>query len=276
MVFQDPFASLDPRRSIGDSIAEAGDIHGLFENIARIGSGEIEQALTNVGLDGSFAARFPHELSGGQRQRVGIARAILPAPDIVIADEPVSALDVSVQAQVLNLLADLQEMMGLSMVFISHDLGVVGQISDRVAVMYMGRIVETAATRDIVDRPIHPYTVTLMAARPRPDPKIRIKPGIEIGEPPSQFDRPAGMPLCQTVHDRDVALRDRRPVAAHGRSGQNGRLPQCLNSAGANVRCGGKRFARKRFNRPRDNVRTCRPFSPRDECPRCGRRARPP
>ena len=196
MVFQDPFASLDPRRSIGDSIAEAGDIHGLFRSsVDRLG--EIEKALNNVGLDGSYAARFPHELSGGQRQRIGIARAILPAPDIVIADEPVSALDVSVQAQVLNLLADLREMMGLSMVFISHDLGVVGQISDRVAVMYMGRIVETAATRDIVDRPIHPYTVTLMAARPRPDPKTRIKPGIEIGEPPSQFDRPAGCPYAK-------------------------------------------------------------------------------
>src|SRR5437764_4086071 len=146
MVFQDPFASLNPRRSVGDSIAETGDIHGLFENKADR-QRQIQQALTNVGLDGSFAAHFPHELSGGQRQRVGIARAILPAPDIVIADEPVSALDVSVQAQVLNLLADLQETMGLSMLFISHDLGVVGQISHRVAVMYMGRIVAPAATR---------------------------------------------------------------------------------------------------------------------------------
>jgi oligopeptide/dipeptide ABC transporter ATP-binding protein len=121
----------------------------------------------------------------------------LPAPDVIIADEPVSALDVSVQAQVLNLLADLQETMGLSMIFISHDLGVVGQISDRIAVMYMGRIVEMAATRDTTDCPIHPYTQTLMAARPKADPKIRIAAGIEIGEPPSQFDRPLGCPYAK-------------------------------------------------------------------------------
>jgi len=196
MVFQDPFASLNPRRSIGDSIAETGDIHGLFASKADR-QRRIHEALTNVGLDGAFAARFPHELSGGQRQRVGIARAILPAPDVVIADEPVSALDVSVQAQVLNLLADLKQAMGLSMIFISHDLGVVGQISDRVAVMYMGRIVETAATRDITDHPLHPYTRTLMAARPKPDPNIRIKAGIEIGEPPSQFERPSGCPYAR-------------------------------------------------------------------------------
>jgi len=225
MVFQDPFASLNPRRAIGDSIAETGDIHGLFDNKADR-QRRIHEALTNVGLDGVFATRFPHELSGGQRQRVGIARAILPAPDVVIADEPVSALDVSVQAQVLNLLADLQAAMGLSMIFISHDLGVVGQISDRVAVMYMGRIVETAATRDITDHPLHPYTRTLMAARPKPDPNIRIKAGIEIGEPPSQFDRPSGCPYerrcaLATSHCKsdDPSL---RPVAP-------GRLVACHN-----------------------------------------------
>ena len=196
MVFQDHFASLNPRRSVGDSIAETGDIHGLFKSKSDR-QRQIQQALTNVGLDPSFAAHFPHELSGGQRQRVGIARAILPAPDVVIADEPVSALDVSVQAQVLNLLADLQAAMGLAMIFISHDLGVVGQISDRVAVMYMGRIVETAPTQDIVGRPLHPYTRTLMAARPKPDPAFRIKAGIEIGEPPSQLEPRLGCPYAK-------------------------------------------------------------------------------
>jgi oligopeptide/dipeptide ABC transporter ATP-binding protein len=224
MVFQDPFASLDPRRSVGDSIAEAGDIHRCFAATADRRA-QIEQTLKNVGLDASFAGRFPHELSGGQRQRVGIARAILPAPDVMIADEPVSALDVSVQAHVLNLLADLREAMGLAMVFISHDLGVVGQISDRVAVMYMGRLVETAATRDILDRPIHPYTRRLMAAMPKPDPALRIKPGIDMSEPPSQFDRTAGCPYaarCPLATARctaeDPPLRDlgaRRRIACH-------------------------------------------------------------
>jgi oligopeptide/dipeptide ABC transporter ATP-binding protein len=191
MVFQDPYSSLNPRRVIGDSIAEAGDIHHLFASRSeRFRS--IEQTLVEVGLDPSFASRFPHELSGGQRQRVGIARAILPRPDLMIADEPVSALDVSIQAQVINLLADLRERLGLSIIFISHDLGVVGQISDRVAVMYMGRIVETGPTNTILRDPQHPYTRKLMAARPRLDPSIRIKGGINLGEPPSRFQPQAG------------------------------------------------------------------------------------
>jgi oligopeptide/dipeptide ABC transporter ATP-binding protein len=225
MVFQDPFASLNPRRSIGDSIAETGDIHGLFQDNAGRNR-QIEKTLNDVGLDGSFAARFPHELSGGQRQRVGIARAILPAPDVMIADEPVSALDVSVQAQVLNLLADLRESIGLSMIFISHDLGVVSHVSDRVAVMYMGRVVELAATGEIVNRPMHPYTRTLMAARPKADPKIRIKPGIEIGEPPSQFEKASGCPYanrCPIATSR-CAVDD--PVM---RDIGSGRLAACHN-----------------------------------------------
>ncbi len=196
MVFQDPFASLNPRRKVGDSIAEAGDIHGLFDGLddrAR----QVAETLSAVGLDPSFAERFPHELSGGQRQRVGIARAILPSPKVIIADEPVSALDVSVQAQVLNLLADLQEKMRLSLLFISHDLAVVGQISDRVAVMYMGHILELAPTQEIFAKPKHPYTAALMAAVPRPDPAVRIKGSTEVSEPPSRLEEAAGCPYVQ-------------------------------------------------------------------------------
>ncbi len=191
MVFQDPYASLNPRRSIGDSVAEAGDINKIFKSRAdRVA--RIAETLTAVGLEPSFATRYPHELSGGQRQRAGIARAILPSPAVIIADEPVSALDVSVQAQVLNLMMDLRERLGLSMLFISHDIGVIGQISDRVAVMYMGRVVELSDARTILDRAAHPYTRALMAAVPKPDPSQRIAGAIETGEPPSQFKRPAG------------------------------------------------------------------------------------
>lgn len=204
MVFQDPYASLNPRRTIGDAVAEAGDINGFFKSRAER-SAAIAATLTAVGLDPSFAARYPYELSGGQRQRVGIARAILPTPSIVIADEPVSALDVSVQAQVLNLMMDLREELRLSMLFISHDLGVIGQITSRVAVMYMGRIVEQAQTRAVLDHPLHPYTRSLVAAIPTPDPSKRILGAIETGEPPSLFKRPHGCayaPRCPIASNR--------------------------------------------------------------------------
>jgi peptide/nickel transport system ATP-binding protein/oligopeptide transport system ATP-binding protein len=224
MVFQDPYASLNPRRSVGDSVAEAGDINGTFANRAER-SARVAATLTAVGLDPSFGGRFPHELSGGQRQRVGIARAILPVPAIVIADEPVSALDVSIQAQVLNLLMDLREQLKLSMLFISHDLGVIGQISDRVAVMYMGRIVELAEVGAILGRPVHPYTQALLAAMPKPDPRLRIAGGTELGEPPSQFERATGCAYalrCPFASDRCAAeapalrpFSDGRLVACH-------------------------------------------------------------
>ncbi len=204
MVFQDPYASLNPRRTIGDSIAEAGDINRSFASREERAA-KIADSLSAVGLDGSFASRYPHELSGGQRQRVGIARAILPVPSVVIADEPVSALDVSVQAQVLNLLMDLRERLGLSMIFISHDIGVIGYVSHRVAVMYMGRIVEMADARTIIDRPTHPYTLALMAAIPRPDPSLRISGAMPSSEPPSQFNRASGCPYaprCPLATDR--------------------------------------------------------------------------
>ena len=223
MVFQDPYASLSPRRAIGDSVAEAGDINGFFTSRAGR-SAAIGAALTAVGLDPSFATRYPYELSGGQRQRAGIARTILPSPSIVIADEPVSALDVSVQAQVLNLMMDLREQLGLSMLFISHDLGVIGQISNRIAVMYMGRIVEQAATRTVLDDPRHPYTRSLVAAIPKPDPSKRILGAIETGEPPSLFKRPSGCayaPRCPLASDRclvdipELRSVDDRSLACH-------------------------------------------------------------
>jgi oligopeptide/dipeptide ABC transporter ATP-binding protein len=204
MVFQDPYASLNPRRTIGDSIAEAGDINGTFASRADRAR-QVADSLSAVGLDPSFATRYPHELSGGQRQRVGIARAILPVPAIVIADEPVSALDVSVQAQVLNLLMDLRERLKLSMIFISHDIGVIGYVSHRVAVMYMGRIVEMADARTILEHPTHPYTLALMAAVPRPDPSLRIEGAMPASEPPSQFNRADGCayaPRCPLASDR--------------------------------------------------------------------------
>jgi oligopeptide/dipeptide ABC transporter ATP-binding protein len=225
LVFQDPYASLNPRRSIGDSVAEAGDINGFFTNRDERAA-LIASTLTAVGLDPSYATRFPHELSGGQRQRVGIARAILPAPAVIIADEPVSALDVSVQAQVLNLMMDLREQLGLSMLFISHDIGVIGQISDRVAVMYMGRVVELADARTILDRPMHPYTRALMAAVPRPDPSQRIAGAIEIGEPPSQFMRPTG---CAYAARCPLASSRCSAEAPDLRSLDDGRLAACHN-----------------------------------------------
>ncbi len=224
MVFQDPYASLNPRRSIGDSVAETGDIHKLFtsrEDRAQ----KISETLDSVGLDPSFASRFPHELSGGQRQRVGIARAILPIPDIIIADEPVSALDVSIQAQVLNLLLDLQKRLGLTIMFISHDLSVVGQISDRIAVMYLGKIVEIADAGELYQAPLHPYTKALIDAVPKPDPKIKTGDGMVIGEPPSRLEPLPGCSfanrcpfvsdVCRTTQPVLREFGDARKAACH-------------------------------------------------------------
>lgn len=212
MVFQDPYASLNPRRSIGDSVAEAGDIHNCFAD-RQDRSAQIARTLNDVGLDPSFAARFPHELSGGQRQRVGIARSILPIPDIIIADEPVSALDVSIQAQVLNLLMDLRKTLRLTMLFISHDLSVIGQISDRIAVMYLGRIVELADAKALYTRPAHPYTQALIAAIPKPDPSRRTLAGVSKGEIPSRLDTPRGCAyLGRCPIKQDVCLTDAPPL----------------------------------------------------------------
>lgn len=171
MIFQDPYASLNPRFTVTDIIGEALDIHGMAGSRAERKK-RVEELLDMVGLNPDHATRYPHEFSGGQRQRIGIARALAVNPKFIICDEPISALDVSIQAQVVNLLKDLQDRLGLTYLFIAHDLSMVKHISDRVAVMYLGRIVELADSEELYANPLHPYTKTLLSAIPIPDPEI--------------------------------------------------------------------------------------------------------
>jgi oligopeptide/dipeptide ABC transporter ATP-binding protein len=217
LVYQDAAGSLDPRMPVRAQVEEPLHIHGLPLDGA-------ERALQVVGLSGAMADRYPHEMSGGQLQRVVIARALALEPEILVLDEPVSALDVSIQAQIVNLLMDLQRDLGLTYVFVSHDLSVVQHISTRVAVMYLGRIVEEAPRDALFDRPLHPYTRVLIDAVPKPDPGLRRAARLEVGDPPNPADPPSGCrfhPRCPLAVDRcrseAPALRsfgDRR-VACH-------------------------------------------------------------
>ncbi|WP_135304169.1 ABC transporter ATP-binding protein [Haloarcula amylovorans] len=189
-IFQDPFASLNPRLTVGDIIGEPLDIHDIAEGEAR--EQRIYDLLETVGLNASHSHRYPHEFSGGQRQRIGIARALAVDPEVIICDEPVSALDVSVQAQILNLLEELQDEYGLSYVFIAHDLSVVEHISDRIAVMYLGELAEVGTTEEVFDPPYHPYTEALLSAVPEPDPLWEGEQIFLPGTVPSPLDPPSG------------------------------------------------------------------------------------
>lgn len=190
VVFQDPFSSLNPRMTVREIIAEPMYVHGLARG-AELDE-KVEQLMDVVGLDRAYAFRYPHEFSGGQRQRIGLARALGLNPKLIICDEPVSALDVSVRAQVINLLQDLQEMFGLTYMFIAHDLAVVEHISDRVAVMYLGKIFELGEKDQLYESPMHPYTQALLAAVPVPDPRITRPRAFLRGDVPSPIDPPSG------------------------------------------------------------------------------------
>jgi peptide/nickel transport system ATP-binding protein len=222
MIFQDPFGSLNPRMTLLDNVGEPLLVNGVRNRAQRMD--RVAELLRLVGLRPEFMHRFPHAFSGGQRQRIGIARALATNPRLVVADEPVSALDVSVQAQVLNLLLELQASLGLTFLFVAHDLSVVRHISDRVAVMYVGQLVELAPTAAIFAAPFHPYTSALLRAVPVPDPRVRNDDGILRGEVPN----PAAAPSGCYFHPRCIHAQDRcRQEAPSLREITPGRFARC-------------------------------------------------
>ena len=209
MVFQDPYTSLNPRMRAGDILTEVLEIQGIGDRDSRMA--EALSVLERVGLLPEHFYRFPHEFSGGQRQRIGLARALILNPELIICDEPVSALDVSVQSQIINLLLDMQEELGLTDLFISHDMSVIRYLSDRVGVMYLGHLVEEAPVDELFEHPVHPYTQVLLSAVPSENPHVKKERVILEGDLPSPIDPPAGCAFCTRCPYVKDQCRSRRP-----------------------------------------------------------------
>jgi peptide/nickel transport system ATP-binding protein len=219
LIFQDPIASLNPRRTVGDIIAEPLVINGVRDRAERVR--RVREVMAAVGLDPDTAmGRLPHEFSGGQCQRISIARALVLEPEFLVCDEPVSALDVSIRAQILNLLEEMKRRYGLTLLFIAHDLAVVKAVSDRIAVMYLGRVCEVASTEPLFRRPAHPYTRLLLEAIPVPDPTVRPAANLAVGEPPSPLDPPSGCRFRTRCPRADKACAELVPELREVRPGQ--------------------------------------------------------
>jgi oligopeptide transport system ATP-binding protein len=227
IIFQDPYSSLDPRMPVGEIVGEGLLVHGIGSKKER--EERVRETMARVGLRGQYARRYPHEFSGGQRQRIGIARALVLRPKFIVCDEPVSALDVSIQSQILNLLRDLQDEFGLTYLFIAHNLAVVKYISDRIGVMYLGSLVELAETKELFDHPLHPYTQALLSAIPEPDPTRRRQRIILTGDVPSPINPPSGCrfhtrcpiarQMCREIAPPFAEASPGHPVACHAVSG---------------------------------------------------------
>jgi peptide/nickel transport system ATP-binding protein len=226
IIFQDPYASLNPKMRIGQILGEALSTHGLASGRAAR-EARISELLQLVGLRPEHASRYPHEFSGGQRQRIGVARALAVEPEFIVADEPLSALDVSIQAQVVNLLCELREKFKLTMLFISHDLDVVEYLCDRVVVLYLGRVMEVARTEELFARPLHPYTQALLAASPKPDPDAPLAPIALKGDIPSPVNPPSGCVFRTRCPHAIAACADQRPPLQESAPG---RFSACIRT----------------------------------------------